>query len=54
MKTLNQFLSAKPSYTKCSAEVISKASGISVNTVKRFMRTNVFSELRGAYRKNIR
>lgn len=54
MKTLNQFLSAKPSYTKCSAEAIAKASGLAVSTVKRFMRTNAFSELRTNYRKNIR
>lgn len=49
MKTLEQFLTKRPSYTKCGNAVISKYSGISENTVAKFKKTEMFKTIFNNY-----
>jgi|JRYI01.1.fsa_nt_gb hypothetical protein len=53
MKTLEKFLKENPSYCKCGNERISKLTGISLDTIKRFKKTNFFKNINSNYRNSL-
>lgn len=50
MKKLENFLRENLSYVKCGNERIAKRLNVSVNTVKRFKRSETFKKLNNKYR----
>lgn len=53
MKYLSIFLNQCPSYVKCGDEKIANATGISINTVKKFKKTKEFKKLNQNYRAGL-
>lgn len=50
MKRLGSFLKENPSYCKWGNERISNITGISIETVRRFKRTQEFKQMNKNYR----
>jgi uncharacterized protein YerC len=53
MKRLEQFLTNYPSYCKCGNEKIANASGISINTISRFKRSDRYKTINKNYRSKL-
>jgi hypothetical protein len=49
MKTLQKFLSSRPSYFKCGVERLAKATGIATSTINKFRKTNEFKDMKKNY-----
>ena len=50
MKTLTNFFTKYPSYTKCGNSRISQRTGISENTIQKFKKTALFAAMRNQYK----